>query len=31
MPNVEVIRTNDGAACAPHKMFLRQVSDTTIG
>jgi hypothetical protein len=31
LPNVEVIRTNEGAACAPHKPCLRRVSDATIG
>lgn len=30
-PNVEVIRTNNGAARAPHETCLRRVSDTTIG
>ena len=31
MHNVEVIRTNEGAACAPHKTCLRRVPDATIG
>jgi len=31
MPNVAVIRANNGATCAPHKACLRQASDTTIG
>jgi len=29
--NVEVIRTQEGAARAPHEMCLTQVSDTMIG
>jgi len=29
--NVEVIRTEEGAARAPHEMCLTQVSDTMIG
>jgi hypothetical protein len=31
MPNVEVIRTNEGAARAPHETCPRKGSDTTIG
>jgi len=31
LSNVEVIRTQEGAARAPHEMCLTQVSDTMIG
>jgi hypothetical protein len=31
LPNVEVIRDNDGAARASHETCLRQAPDTMIG